>query len=455
MEHICSHFDSPQANATSTVRFVRNVHAADPAALRELVPPGRVHSALYTSPEIFELEIEKIFHSSWVYVGHASEVPAAGDFRVRRLGTQPVIMVRGHDHVVRVLMNRCRHRGAAVCEVEAGREKFFRCWFHGWTYDNTGKLVSVTDPEGYGPSFSLDDHSLTAAPRVAVYRDFVFASLSSDVPPLEEYLGQAAQMIDLLVDASPDREIEVSAGVHKTVYNGNWKLVGMDGYHPHYVHASVVSMWQRQADSGIGATHRADPFDGKAKTFTRDLGHGHAMLDMREHRVEHFSDYEKFLRGVTGGTEYINALHARDGADHAKLLLAIAGDPHIGVFPNMQIINNQIRIMVPLEAGRTEVLMFPVLLKGVSPEINTMRLRQHESFYGPAGAGSPDDAEIFERVQRGMNAQVDPWIDISRGIGRENVESDGTITGHISDEVPQRGQMRHWLKLMTKGAEIE
>jgi hypothetical protein len=54
-----------------------------------------------------------------------------------------------------------------------------------------------------------------------------------------------------------------------------------------------------------------------------------------------------------------------------------------------------------------------------------------------------------------MNAQVDPWIDISRGIGREKVESDGTITGHISDEVPQRGQMRHWLKLMTKGAEIE
>lgn len=121
----------------------------------------------------------------------------------------------------------------------------------------------------------------------------------------------------------------------------------------------------------------------------------------------------------------------------------------------MQIINNQVRIMIPLEPGRTEVLMFPVLFDGVDDAINTMRLRQHESFYGPAGAGSPDDAEIFERAQRGMNAQVNPWIDISRGMTREQTHADGTITGHISDEVPQRGQMRYWLELMTKGAELE
>jgi phenylpropionate dioxygenase-like ring-hydroxylating dioxygenase large terminal subunit len=441
--------------AGTPVRFTCTKRPIDAESLRELVLPSKVHSDIYTSPDIFEAEIERIFHGSWLYVGHASEVPHAGDYRVRRLGRQPVIMVRGNDGVVRVLMNRCRHRGAAVCEREARREKFFRCWFHGWTYDNTGKLVSVTDRAGYGDSFSMEDYSLSSAPRVEVYRDFVFASLSPDVGPLAEYLGPAAAMIDLLVDASPTRRVALSAGVRKTVYNGNWKLVGMDGYHPHYVHASVVSMWQRQADSGIGATHRADPFDGKAKTFTRDLGHGHSMLDMRDHRVEHFGDYEKFLRGVSGGVEYIEALTSRDGAEHARLLLVIAGDPHVGIFPNMQIINNQVRIMVPLEADQTEVLMFPVMLDGVSDAINTMRIRQHESFYGPAGAGSPDDAEIFERAQRGMGAQVDPWIDISRGMFREEHQADGTIVGHISDEVPQRGQMRYWLQLMTQGADHE
>jgi phenylpropionate dioxygenase-like ring-hydroxylating dioxygenase large terminal subunit len=453
MQHGCAHSDLKNSSAESPVSFIRHTQPVSKETLQGLVQTGRVHSAVYTSSEIFELEIQRIFHGSWVYVGHASEVPVAGDFRLRQLGRQPVIMVRGNDGVVRVLMNRCRHRGAVVCEVEAGREKFFRCWYHGWTYDNTGKLVSVTDPAGYGEALPAGDHSLTPAPKVETYRDFVFASLSPDVSPLDEHLGTAAQMIDLLVDASPQRQIELGAGVHKTVYNGNWKFVGMDGYHPHYVHASVVAAWQRKSDSGVGATHRADPFDGKSQTFTRDLGNGHAMLDMREHRLQHYAEYEKFLRGVPGGAQYIDALYSRDGEARAKLLLAVAGDPHVGIFPNMQIINNHVRIMVPLSAGRTEVLMFPALFKGVSPEINAMRLRQHESFYGPAGAGSPDDAEIFERVQRGLVADLNPWVDISRGIHREKVQPDGTIVGHISDEVPQRGQMKHWLQLLSAGSE--
>lgn len=443
---------APDLNGFSSV----NGYAAAPAdgrysasALQKLAERGRVHSSIYTDPAIFELEFERIFYRTWVYIGHASEVPQAGDFRLRSIGRQPVILVRGNDGVVRVLMNRCRHRGAVVCEVEAGREKVFRCWFHGWTYDNTGKLLSVTAPEGYGEDFRTDENSLTPAPRVESYRDFMFASLSAEVPPLRDYLARAAAMIDLLVDASPERQIDVNAGCHKTVYKGNWKLVGMDGYHPNFVHASVVALWQRKANSGMGATHRSDPFDGKAPTYTRDLGNGHAMIDLRNHRLEHFPDYSKFLATVPGGKDYIDAMFARDSAERARLLLAIAGDPHIGIFPNMQIINNQIRIINPLAVGETEVMMFPVLLKGVSPQINALRLRQHESFYGPASAGSPDDAEIFERAQRGMLAQVNPWINISRGLSRETVDSDGSIVSNVTDEVPQRAQVRQWLALMT------
>ncbi|MBF6571430.1 MAG: Rieske 2Fe-2S domain-containing protein [Candidatus Binataceae bacterium] len=417
--------------------------------LQGLVQRGRVHSSIYTDPAIFELEMTQIFYRSWVYIGHASEVAAPGDFRLRTIGRQPVILVRGNDGVVRVLMNRCRHRGAVVCETESGREKVFRCWFHGWTYDNTGKLLSVTAPEGYGEDFSVEEHSLTPAPRVEMYRDFVFASLSPQGPALVDYLARATSMIDLLVDASPHRQIDVSAGCHKTVYNGNWKLVGMDGYHPNFVHASVIAMWQRKADSGMGATHRSDPFDGKAATYVRDLGNGHAMLDLRQHRLDHYPDYAKFLASTPGGKEYMEAMFARDDEERARTLLAIAGDPHVGVYPNMQLIHNQIRIINPISPTQTEVIMFPVLLKGVSPEINALRLRQHESFYGPASSGSPDDGEIFERVQRGMLAQVEPWIDISRGLSREFVDSDGSIVANVTDEVPQRAQMRQWLALMT------
>ncbi|MGH7905225.1 MAG: aromatic ring-hydroxylating oxygenase subunit alpha, partial [Candidatus Binataceae bacterium] len=418
-------------------------------ALARMVEKGRVHSKLYTSPAIFELELERIFHRAWLYIGHASEVPEAGDFRLRRMGRQPVILVRGDDGAVRVLMNRCRHRGAMLCETDSGREAFFRCWFHGWTYANTGKLVSITSPEAYGADFRKEDRPLAPPPRIASYRDFIFASLAPDGPPLRNHLGLASSMIDLLIDAAPESAIVVNSGCHKTIYKGNWKLVGMDGYHPQYVHASVFSMFERKANSGIGATHRANPFDEKAITYTRDLGNGHSMLDFRDLRLKYYPEYTSFLETIAGGKEYIETMAARRGAERAKLLIAIAGDPHVGIFPNMQVINNQIRIINPLSVGETEVLMFPVLLKGVSPQINALRLRQHESFYGPAASGSPDDAEIFERAQRGMMAEVEPWIELSRGLERERVDSDGSIVGHITDEVPQRAQFRRWVKEMT------
>lgn len=56
---------------------------------------------------------------------------------------------------------------------------------------------------------------------------------------------------------------------------------------------------------------------------------------------------------------------------------------------------------------------------------------------------------MFERLQRGMMARSNPWVDISRGLERERVEVDGSIVGCITDEVPQRAQMKQWLALMT------
>lgn len=420
--------------------------------LRSLVQEGRVHSRVYTDPVIFELEIERIFHRSWVYVGHESEVPKTGDFQARTLGRTPVIMVRGKDQVVRVLVNRCRHRGAQVVETECGNTKMLRCWYHGWTYDLTGALAQVTAEGGYGADFRPDEMGLSAVPRVASHRGFYFASFKPEGESLLEFLGGAASQFDMLVDASPTGEIFLDAGVNKTEYLGNWKLVGMDGYHPNYVHASVVAAWSRNSESGIGAMHREDPFSDEALTLTRDYGHGHAMLDFRQQRLKSYAKHAEYLSKVPGGEKYLKDMHEAYGSERAQLLISLAGDPHLGLFPNLQLIGNQVRIVTPIAPDVTHVTMAMVRLGGVSDELNTMRVRQHESFYGPAGSGSPDDAEIFERVQRGMAAEVNPWIEISRGMHREFVDEDGSVVGRITDEVPQRGQMKYWLELMTQDA---
>lgn len=419
-------------------------------SIDELVSDRRVHSSIYTDPAIFELEMERVFSKTWVYIGHESEVPKKGDFRLRKIGRQPVIMVRDKSGEINVLMNRCLHRGAIVAEVESGNTKFFRCWYHGWTYDTSGKLVQVTADEGYEPGFCEKKGGLARPPLVDDYRGFVFACLDENAAPLDEHLGQAADLLNYLIDASPTGKIRLDAGVNKTSYRGNWKLVGMDGYHVNYVHASVVEGWSEDSDSGIAAMHKNDPFSDEALTRTRDLGNGHVLLDFREHRMAAIDKYLEFLRGAPGGEKYVEDMIAAYGEEQAKKNMSLAGDPHLGVFPNLQVIGNQIRIMNPISAGETEVLMFPVMFDGVPEEFNTLRLRQHESFYGPSSAGSPDDAEIFERAQQGMRATVNPWIDISRGLHREEVEEDGTIVGRISDETTQRGQIRAWRRLMNE-----
>jgi hypothetical protein len=172
------------------------------------------------------------------------------------------------------------------------------------------------------------------------------------------------------------------------------------------------------------------------------------MLDYRRQRRDNLDAYLEFLGTVDGGDEYVGQMRSTYEEERANELLAVAGDAHVGIFPNMQIVTNHVRILNPFAPDETQIVMWPVKLLGVPDGINQMRMRAHESFYGASSGGSPDDAEVFERAQRGLQASVDPWIDISRGMHREVVDVDGTTVGQASDEVPQREQMREWARLM-------
>src|ERR1700691_6202170 len=124
-----------------------------PASLCERIRPGRVHRSLYTDPEIFALELERIFGRAWIYVGHESQVPNAGDFWQTRIGLKPMLLVRQGDGSVRVLHNQCAHRGAMVVAAESGQAQEFRCCYHGWTYGTDGRLKFAPLLNGYPGTF--------------------------------------------------------------------------------------------------------------------------------------------------------------------------------------------------------------------------------------------------------------------------------------------------------------
>jgi len=418
----------------------------------EFVKEDRIHGRVYTDPQIYEEELENIFHRGWVYVGHASEIPTPGDFRLRRMGRQTVIMVRDEDGQVQLLLNRCTHRANAVCQVERGNTNAFRCAYHGWSFGTNGELKGVSYRDRYPASFQKADYNLRKVPRVGIYRGFVFGSLSPVGLSLDDHLGpRVKEQIDLVVDLSPVGELDVTAGVHKYGYRANWKFQienSMDGYHPNFVHQTFFTNIQHRTGRKL-----TDLFTSSSPAQTRDFGNGYVMLDFRPYNNAKSSLWRAVNPEVRQKEPYIEAMITRYGTERATELLTTAGT-HILVFPNLVLIGVQIRVIQPIKVDETEVFLYPTFLQGVPEEVNVARLRGHESFYGPAGGGATDDLEMFERNQMGLRSQVDPWLLLARGLGQETQDEDGTLVGQVTDEVTQRGIWRQWKKMMTQGTDV-
>ena len=423
--------------------------------LEELVQDGRVHRKIYLEQEIFELEMERIFERNWVFLGHESEVADPGDYKTVPIGTQPAIMTRDEDGDIHVVMNRCMHRGATICQDQRGNSSALRCWYHGWTYNNKGDLIGVPYANGYGSTFDKREFGLVKAARVEKYRGLVFASLSPEVERLADYLAGAKYYIDLFMDLSPDGAVEARSGTHKYGYDGNWKFQmenGVDGYHPNFVHQAFLEVQGKKLGRKV-----MQLFAGNSDFESKALGNGHSILDMAPKRPTEPRPVSNILRGATSQASsdaYMESLIRRFGPQRTAEILA-ASNVNLAVFPNLLIIGIQFRITIPISAKRTDVHLLPTTLKGVPDEINVARLRAHEAFYGPAGGGAPDDVEMFNRCTEGLRVKGAEWLELSRGIEREQVGSDGITIGHITDEVPQRAFYRRWKAVMCGAAEAQ
>src|ERR1700741_5177015 len=117
--------------------------------LAMLVQADGVHRSVYADPAIFDLEMERIFGRAWLVLGHESQVKAAGDYFPPRMGREPVVVVKESKDNIKVLVNRCAHRGAMVCAEGRGNTERFVCPYHGWSYDRAGVLQAVPFASGY------------------------------------------------------------------------------------------------------------------------------------------------------------------------------------------------------------------------------------------------------------------------------------------------------------------
>lgn len=408
----------------------------------ELIRPEHVHGSVYTNQAIFQAELEKIWYRTWVYVGHVSEIPEPNDFVLKSIGPQPVIMTRDDKGEIHLLQNRCTHRGAEVCQKTKGSAKSFTCPYHAWNFANDGELRGFPYPSGYE---GVDKKKLALArvPRVDTYKGFIFGSMAADGPTLIDHLGAASEALDRLVMTSPKGEVEITAGFLQHKVQANWKLVvenETDGYHPKFVHASIFSV----ADSKIG-----ELYGEESTAVTRCLGNGHTENDLRPEFRRRGTPLSWFGTSVDKLPDYVSRMQAAYGSAKANEIM-IDGTPHIMIFPNLFIAEIQMFVIQPISVDETVQHVTALQFKGAS-DLNRRMRQQTMGSVGSAGFLLADDAEMYERTQRGLNARNPEWLFLGRGKHREHQDEQGFLVGNVTDDIASRGIWEHYLSLMKDG----
>lgn len=426
--------------------------------LAELVRPDKVSRDVYVDPEIFELEMKRIYERSWIYVGHESQVPATGDYTTALVGRQQVVLVRASDGKVHVLYNRCPHKGAQVVPPGSGNAgKFFRCPYHAWTFKLDGTMLGAPLRAGYeGTCFDAasDEFWMRKVAQVASYRGFVFANLSEGGPGLLEFLGGAKAAIDNLCDRSPVGEVEVVGGVFRVWQNSNWKVF-YENLHD-TMHALVT-----HESSVVAAREQFEAEGGGEMPFELHImaGNGEPYQFWEKLELRAFDGGHGYMQGIfdPGAADkdpvtkaHYECLERAYGEDRARAILGMnlhntiiygSGSPHT-VF-------QQFRVIRPIAVDRTMVEIFTFRLKGAPEAVFERAITYANVINSPSSNVMPDDVEVYTRVQRGNQLDGGKWVSMHRYHGKDRPFDGGMVSANGTSELPMRNQFVAWKALMT------
>lgn len=428
----------------------------NPQAIASLVRPTEVHRDLFIDEEVFQLEMEHLFANTWVYVGHASQVPKPGDFFTTTVGDQPVLMIRQADGEVKVLHNRCPHKGVMVVNDTCGNAgRFLRCPYHAWNFKIDGSLLALPLKRGYEPTqFAKDEASqgMAAVGAVRNYRDFIFCRLNPEGVGFEEFFGESLTTLDNMVDRSPEGKLEVAGGVLRYMHDCNWKMLvdnQSDTCHPMIAHESsagtAVKVWE-EAPPGTKkpmAVELFAPFISPYEFFEGmgirvwENGHGHTGVSDSIHAS--YSD-------IPGYWDQMVQAYGEERAKH------ILGDVRHNTtyFPNIMVKGpiQTLRLFKPISANKTLVESWTFRLVGAPDMLFERTLMYNRLINAPTSVVGHDDCEMYERAQQGLHSRGREWVNVARLYEPGEEERKNEVTNG-TNEWQMRNQYRAWSRYMT------
>ncbi|WBU58873.1 aromatic ring-hydroxylating dioxygenase subunit alpha [Paracoccus albus] len=429
--------------------------------VNDLIRPQQVHRDVYTSPEVYRLEMKHLFPNCWVYIGHESQTPNKGDYITAQIGDQPLLMVRHSNDEIYVMYNRCPHKGTKIVIDKAGNTgKFFRCPYHAWSFKTDGCLLAIPLKKGYeGTGLEDTEAAKGLAPvgDMKNYRGFIFARLATEGISFEDFFGESLSSLDNMVDRSPVGKLTVAGAPLRYMHKCNWKMLvenQTDTCHPMVAHESsagtAVKIWE-EMDKPEGtptppAMQIIAPFMSPYEFFenmgirTWPNGHGHTGVHHSIH-----SDYSD----IPG---YYDAMVEAYGEERAQEILG--ENRHNTVyFPNIMIKGpiQQLRNFIPLGPDKTLVESWIFSLDGAPSELTARTAMYNRMINAPTSMVGHDDLEMYERAQEGLMSDGLEWVNIQR-LYEDDEDFTETAELNGTTERQMRNQFDAWKRFMIGGA---
>ena len=414
---------------------------------------GLLHRNIFVDDLIYQEELEKVFGRAWQFIGHETLVPNPNDFFLTYIGEDPVILTRDSKGELHAFLNMCRHRGNRVVRADDGNAKNFMCTYHGWTFSNEGKLVSVPGlQEAYYGELDVEHLGLVPVAHLDTYAGLIFATWAEDAPSLDAYLGDFRWYMDMMFNRS-DGGMEF-LGPDKWPIPCNWKnpadnFIG-DSYHAVLSHrsAAIVQAIRRGGNPQPIAYSR--PGSNEVAS-----GNGHGMSAFLFDSKEEFlkRDFSRQPGGDAEMQEYNESLWPEMERRLGPRRTWLTTPGHATCFPNLSWLTNRtVRLWLPRGPLRTEVWSFTALDADAPEHIKKkMRIQCMQSF-GPSGLLEQDDMDNWRNAsEAGRSATARKYMqNITMGAGRDqhNPRLPGLSSPNMFAELPQRGFYLRWQEMM-------
>ena len=430
--------------------------------LAGLIRRDSVHRDVYTDPEIFEIEMKRIWGKAWIYVAHESQIPDAGSYFTTTLARQPVLLVRKDENTFNLFFNRCAHKGSKVVEVESGKTKLLRCGYHGWTYETDGRCKHVTGGDAAYAEIGVDKASacmgLQKVPSIASYRGFIFASLSADVPDLKAWLGATATSIDNMVDRSPEGKLEVTGGALRYNHDSNWKFF-VENLND-MMHAMIAHQSSAQTAKVMGKELFPDdpnppseiqilaPF-AENSSFFEEMG-VHAFANGHSYSGGKTSIHA----GYSGIPAYESAMEKAYGKERMSEIFSLNRHNTV-VYPGFTLKGaiQTIRVVKPIAFNQTVIESWTLRLVGAPDEMLARSILYCNLINSSGNLVGPDDHESYHRLQSGLTTNADDWVSMGRYLNAEEPNEEGGMSATGSSDMVFRSQFRAWKDYMTAANE--